>query len=54
MIGRMSVATALCMLFALDAMLTVPPGADREAVPTAMQGHVLARGEYVGTFHKTP
>ena len=39
-------------VFALDAPLTMPPGADREALLAAMRGHVLARGETVGTFQK--
>ncbi|MEF7615743.1 YbhB/YbcL family Raf kinase inhibitor-like protein [Aquincola sp. MAHUQ-54] len=37
-------------LFALDAVLDVPPGADRDQVLAAMRGHVLARGELVGRF----
>jgi Raf kinase inhibitor-like YbhB/YbcL family protein len=39
-------------VFALDTMLSLPPGAERDAVVTAMNGHVLARGETVGTFAK--
>jgi phosphatidylethanolamine-binding protein (PEBP) family uncharacterized protein len=35
---------------ALDTVLKLDPGADREAVLAAMNGHVLARGEVVGTF----
>lgn len=37
-------------VFALDARLDVPFGADRDQVLAAMQGHVLARGEIVGTY----
>jgi Raf kinase inhibitor-like YbhB/YbcL family protein len=37
-------------VFALDSVLTVPPGADRETVLRAMDGHVVARGDLVGTF----
>lgn len=37
-------------VFALDHMLDVAPGADREAVLDAMEGHVLAEGELVGTY----
>jgi Raf kinase inhibitor-like YbhB/YbcL family protein len=39
-------------VFALDAPLTLQPGADREALLAAMSGHVVARGETVGTFQK--
>ena len=39
-------------IFALDTLLNVPLGADREAVLTAMTGHVIARGELVGTFQR--
>jgi Raf kinase inhibitor-like YbhB/YbcL family protein len=39
-------------IFALDTPLDVPPGADREAVLKAMAGHVIARGELVGTFQR--
>jgi Raf kinase inhibitor-like YbhB/YbcL family protein len=37
-------------VFALDVMLSLDPGAPREAVVSAMRGHVLARGDLVGTF----
>lgn len=37
-------------VFALDTMLEVPAGADRDAVLAAMKGHVLAKGELVGTY----
>ena len=37
-------------VFALDTMLDVPLGADRDQVLDAMQGHVLAKGELVGTY----
>jgi Raf kinase inhibitor-like YbhB/YbcL family protein len=37
-------------LFALDAPLTLPPGADRDALVQAMKGHVVACGEVVGTY----
>ena len=40
-------------VFALDTQLAVPPGADRDALLAAMSGHVLARGETVGTFEKS-
>ncbi|HEV7610211.1 MAG TPA: YbhB/YbcL family Raf kinase inhibitor-like protein [Steroidobacteraceae bacterium] len=40
-------------VFALDSMLDVPPGAERDVVLTAMKGHVLASGELVGTYQQT-
>jgi Raf kinase inhibitor-like YbhB/YbcL family protein len=39
-------------VFALDTMLNVAPGADRETLLAAMRDHVLARGEHVGTFQR--
>ena len=35
---------------ALDVPLKLRPGAEREEVLGAMAGHVLARGEMVGTY----
>jgi Raf kinase inhibitor-like YbhB/YbcL family protein len=37
-------------VFALDRMLDLKPGARREEVLAAIRGHVLAKGELVGTF----
>lgn len=37
-------------VFALDAKLDVPFGAERDQVLAAMQGHVLAKGELVGKY----
>jgi Raf kinase inhibitor-like YbhB/YbcL family protein len=37
-------------LFALDTSLDLADGADREALLTAMNDHVIARGELVGLF----
>lgn len=37
-------------VLALDRMLDTPAGADRDAVLAAVKGHVLAKGEIVGTF----
>ena len=37
-------------VFALDAALPAPAGADRETVLAEMKGHVLARGELVGLY----
>jgi len=39
-------------VFALDTVLPVPPGIDRETMLAAMEGHVVARGEHVGTFQR--
>lgn len=39
-------------LFALDRMLTVPPGTDRETLLAAMEGHVLSKAELLGTFRQ--
>ena len=40
-------------VFALDAPLALAPGFDREALLAAMKGHVLARGDLVGTYQRT-
>lgn len=37
-------------VYALDTMLDVPFGSDRDALLKAMQGHVLAKGEIVGRY----
>ena len=37
-------------LYALDALLDLPPGADRATLERAMEGHILATGELVGTY----
>ncbi|MFK3739612.1 YbhB/YbcL family Raf kinase inhibitor-like protein [Massilia sp. TN1-12] len=37
-------------VYALDRMLDVPWGSDRDTLLAAMQGHVLAKGELVGTY----
>jgi Raf kinase inhibitor-like YbhB/YbcL family protein len=39
-------------VFALDRMLAVPAGADREAFLSAANGHVIAKGELVGTYQQ--
>lgn len=39
-------------LYALDAGFSLGPGASKEALVEAMEGHVLARGETVGTFER--
>lgn len=37
-------------LYALDAKLNLTPGATKEEVEHAMQGHILAQGEWVGRY----
>ncbi len=39
-------------LYALDAKLDLAPGLDKAALLSAMEGHVLARGELVGTYQR--
>lgn len=39
-------------LYALDGRLNVPPGATASQLTRAMQGHILAQGELMGTFSK--
>ena len=39
-------------VFALDTMLDVPFGAERDELLARMQGHVLASGEAVGTYQQ--
>lgn len=39
-------------IYALDVMLDVPGGASREQLMEAMEGHILGRGEFVGTCNR--
>ena len=39
-------------LFALDAVLTLPPPADAAALETAMRGHVLGNAQLMGTYQR--
>ena len=39
-------------LYALDAKLDLAPGATRQDLDVAMQGHILAKAEYMGTFRR--
>jgi Raf kinase inhibitor-like YbhB/YbcL family protein len=39
-------------LYALDSRLELPPGATAAQLTKAMQGHILAQGELMGTFSK--
>lgn len=41
-------------IFALDTVLTLPAGFNRHALIEAMRGHVLAKGELVGTYQRRP
>jgi Raf kinase inhibitor-like YbhB/YbcL family protein len=41
-------------VFALDTVLTLPQGFNRHALINAMRGHVLAKGELVGTYQRRP
>lgn len=38
-------------LYALDTKLGLPPRASKKQVVKAMKGHVVARGELIGSFH---
>lgn len=40
-------------VLALDAALTVDPGASRDEVVTAAQPHIIAKGRVVGTYQQT-
>jgi Raf kinase inhibitor-like YbhB/YbcL family protein len=37
-------------LYALDTLLDLEPGISKGELLTAMEGHILARGELIGTF----
>jgi len=39
-------------LYALDAKLDLPAGADKKSLLAAMAGHVLAKGELVATYQR--
>lgn len=39
-------------LYALDSPLTLAPGTPKEALLKAMQGHVLAEAELIGTYER--
>ncbi|MET0621358.1 MAG: YbhB/YbcL family Raf kinase inhibitor-like protein [Pyrinomonadaceae bacterium] len=41
-------------VFALDTVLRLPTGFNRHALIDAMRGHVLAKGELVGTYQRRP
>ena len=39
-------------LYALDAKLTLQPGATRQQLDAAMKGHILGKAEHMGTFRR--
>ena len=39
-------------LYALDTMLSLPPGATKAQVESAMNGHILARAQLMGTYRR--
>jgi len=39
-------------LYALDVKLSLPPGTKRKELDAAMQGHILAQAEHMGTFRR--
>ncbi len=39
-------------LYALDTLLTLPQGSTKEEVEKAMQGHIVAKSELMGTYEK--
>ncbi len=41
-------------VFALDTMLDLPSGFNRQALLDAMKGHVIAKGEIIGTYQRKP
>lgn len=39
-------------IYALDAMLTIPIGSTKHELLEAMEGHIRAKGELIGTFER--
>jgi Raf kinase inhibitor-like YbhB/YbcL family protein len=39
-------------LYALDVKLTLPPGTKRKELDAAMQGHIVAHADYMGTYRR--
>jgi Raf kinase inhibitor-like YbhB/YbcL family protein len=39
-------------LYALDSELKLPPGANKDELTSAMQGHILASGQLMGTYKR--
>ncbi len=40
------------LILALDTMLDIPPGSDRDALLAAVKGHVVGKGVLEGTYHQ--
>jgi Raf kinase inhibitor-like YbhB/YbcL family protein len=49
---KMELHRYVVRVFALDTVLPVKPGANRETIDAAMSGHVLAEGALMGTFSR--
>jgi len=39
-------------IYALDRLVDLRPGADKDALTAAMRGHILAKGELIGTYQR--
>jgi phosphatidylethanolamine-binding protein (PEBP) family uncharacterized protein len=39
-------------MYALDAKLTLEPGATRQQLDAAMKGHIVGEAEYMGTYRR--
>ena len=39
-------------IYALDSKITLAPGASKKQLENAMTGHILAKGELMGTYKK--
>ncbi|HID20787.1 MAG TPA: YbhB/YbcL family Raf kinase inhibitor-like protein [Planctomycetaceae bacterium] len=39
-------------LYALDTPLNLPPGVDKKRLLKAMEGHIIAQGELIGTYER--
>jgi phosphatidylethanolamine-binding protein (PEBP) family uncharacterized protein len=39
-------------VYAIDEPVSLPPGATKEKVLEAIEGHILARGELIGTYDR--
>jgi len=39
-------------LYALDANLTLQPGATRQELDAAMKGHIIGKAEHMGTYRR--
>jgi Raf kinase inhibitor-like YbhB/YbcL family protein len=41
-------------VFALDTVLNLPAGFNRQALLDAIKGHVIGKGEVIGTYQRRP